>query len=255
MARWSAILLLFTALLARADEAADKLAAAGIVEFAAAYQAWDSQRFSAAAELFRRATTNAPRSSTNFYWLGAAHFHRLIHLLGQKGSRTNTVPIDAALESATDALTAALKLNERDAESHALLGTVYGLSIARSPPRALWLGPRLMKHQKRALQYGAANPRVQYLLGMNHFHAGRMGRGKAEALKCLLKAEKLYAEEASKPGGPTEPRWGHSTCLAYIGKTYDALGKPTEAEEYFLKTLQLNPQDQLARKEMERRKR
>ena len=248
-------MLLFTALMARAEEVVDKLTTAGIAEFGAAYQAWDGQRFGAAAELFRRATTNAPGSSTNLYWLGTAHFHRLLHLLGLKGSRTNNLPIDAALESAITAFDAALKLNDRDAESHALLGTLYGLSIARSPPRALWLGPRVMKHQKKALQYGAANPRVQYLLGMNHFHAGRLGRGKAEALKCLLKAEQLYTEEATKPGGPVEPRWGRSTCLAYIGKTYDALGKPTEAEEYFLKTLKLNPQDRLAGKEMEKRKR
>ena len=255
MARWPTFLLLFTALLARADDVVDKLTAAGIAEFTAAYQAWDIQRFSAAAELFRRATTNAPGSCTNFYWLGTAHFHRLIHLLGQKGSRTNNVPIDAALESAITAFETALKLNERDAVSHALLGTLCGMSIARSPPRALWLGPRVMKHQKKALLYGATNPRVQYLLGMNHFHAGRLGRGKTEALKCLLKAEQLYNEEAAKAGGPLEPRWGRSTCLAYVGKTYDALGKATEAEEYFRKTLQVNPEDRLARKELEKRKR
>ena len=70
----------------------------------------------------------------------------------------------------------------------------------------------------------------------------------------MLKAEKLYATEAEKAGGPLEPRWGRSSCLAFIGKTYDALGKPTEAEKYFRRALELNPQDRLAREELKKRK-
>ena len=73
MRRWLPILMLFTALLARADDRADELTAAGIAEFTAAYQAWDGQRFAAAAELFRQATTNTPGSSTNFRKVLAQH--------------------------------------------------------------------------------------------------------------------------------------------------------------------------------------
>jgi tetratricopeptide (TPR) repeat protein len=39
-----------------------------------------------------------------------------------------------------------------------------------------------------------------------------------------------------------------------MGKTCDALGKPTEAEAYFRQALNLNPQDKLAQSELERRK-
>ena len=78
MSRWLPISILFTALLARADDLANKLASAGVTEFTAAYQAWDGQRFAAAAELFHQAAANAPGSSTNFYWLGTAQFHRLL---------------------------------------------------------------------------------------------------------------------------------------------------------------------------------
>ena len=66
---------------------ADQLTAAGVAEFTAAYQAWDGQRFAAAAELFRQASTNAPASSTNFYWLGAAEFHRMLQLRSLPASR------------------------------------------------------------------------------------------------------------------------------------------------------------------------
>ena len=73
MSRWLSILILFAALLAQAGGLSDKLAAVGVAEFTAAYQAWDGQRFAATAELFRQATTNAPGSSTNFRKVLALH--------------------------------------------------------------------------------------------------------------------------------------------------------------------------------------
>ena len=210
--------------------------------------------FAKAAKLFEQACQQAPESGTNFYWQGVAEFHRLLCLLGTTQTQANRTEAAQAISATIGALTQAVKLNEGDAESHALLGTVNGMSIAMSPVRALWLGPRVMSHQKKALRYGPANPRVQYLLGMSHYHAAAFGGGKKAALACLLKAEKLYATEAEQAGGPLEPRWGRSSCLAFIGKTYDALGKPTEAERYFRRALELNPQDRLAREELEKRK-
>ena len=68
MIHWVGILLCSFALSTRADIAGDRLAAAGVAEFTAAYQAWDGARFRAAADLFRQACTNAPGSCTNFYW-------------------------------------------------------------------------------------------------------------------------------------------------------------------------------------------
>ena len=81
--------MLLPAVLAQADNRLNKLAAAGVTEFTAAYQAWDGARFAAAAELFRRATTNAPTNVTNFYWLGAAQFHRMLQLQSTPANRTN----------------------------------------------------------------------------------------------------------------------------------------------------------------------
>ena len=69
-----------------------------------------------------------------------------------------------------------------------------------------------------------------------------------------MAAERLFAAEAAKPGGLVEPRWGRSNCLVFIGKTYDALGKPAEVEQYFRQALELNPQDKLAHAELEKRK-
>jgi tetratricopeptide (TPR) repeat protein len=247
MSRWLPISILFTALLARADDLANKLASAGVAEFTTAYQAWDGQRFAAAAELFRQASTNAPGSVTNFYWLGAAQFHRMLQLRGLPASRLNTLAADAAMDAAVVALNTAVKLDERHAESHALLGTLYGMKIDGSLVRGARFGPRVAKHQKRALEFGAENPRVRYLLGTCQFHTAKKPAAQREALASFMAAEKLFMAEAQRTAGPLEPRWGYSTCLTFIGRSYELLGQQKDAADYFRKALAEHPSDHLAK--------
>jgi len=241
--------MLSAALPARADAVSNKLTAAGITEFTAAYQAWDGARFGTAAELFRQAGTNAPANVTNFYWLGAAEFHRMLQL---RANPTNAPAADAAMEAAVAALTTAVKLDGRHAESHALLATLYGMKINGGVLRAAWYGPRVEKHQNQALAFGATNPRVQYLLGMCQFHTARKPAEWREALTTLLTAEKLFQDEDKVPGGPLDPRWGYDSCLTFIGRAYEMLGQRTEAGDYFRKALAMHPQDSVARAGLER---
>ncbi len=252
MSRWLPISILLTALLARADDLANKFASAGVVEFTAAYQAWDGQRFAAAAELFRQATTNAPGSSTNFYWLGVAQFHRMLQLRGLPASIANTLAATAAMDAALAALSSAVKLDTQQAESHALLGTLYGMKIDGNVVRAARFGPRVQQHRKQALKFGAENPRVRYLLGTCQFHTAKKPVGQREALASFLAAEKLFTAEAQRTAGPLEPRWGYSTCLTFIGRTYELLGQRTAAADYFRKALARHPADHAAREGLAR---
>lgn len=241
-----------TVLLARADGLADQLAAAGVAEFQAAYQAWDGERFAAAAELFRQASTNAPGSSTNLYWLGAAQFHRALQRQTLPAARTRSLAIEAALDAALDALTRAVKLDERHAETHALLGTLYGMKIDGNLVRGMRFGPKVQKHRQQALEFGAENPRVRYLLGTCQFHTAKKPAAQREALASFLAAEKLFAAEAQRAAGPLEPRWGRSTCLTFIGRTYELLGQRAEAADYFRRALALHPADHLAQEGLAR---
>jgi tetratricopeptide (TPR) repeat protein len=241
-----ALLMVATALLVRADDTVDQLTSAGIKEFGAAYQAWDGGRFGTAAELFRQACTKAPDSSVNFYWQGAARFHRLLQLRGQPESEANTKAAAAAMEGAVAALETAVKLDAQHAESHALLGTLYGMKINGSMLRAVRYGPSVAKHQKQALRFGAENPRVRYLLGTGLFHTAGDEASRREALTTLLAAEKLFAAEAKRPAKPFEPRWGQSSCCTFIGRTYEMLGQRPAAAEYFRKALAEQPSDHIA---------
>jgi tetratricopeptide (TPR) repeat protein len=241
-------MLLLVPVLAWAAET--NLTATGVAEFTAAYQAWDGTGLQKATSIFAQATD----SSTNQYWRGTAEFHRLLFLLGEPKTPTHRLAAAQALEDAATALQRAVKLDPAHGESHALLSTVYGLSIAANPARGLWLGKRVVDQEKVARKLSPDNPRVLYLAGMNRYYGPALLGGKSEGLKLLLAAEKLFETEAGKQARPVEPRWGRNTCLVYIGKTYDALGKASEAEEYFRKALKLNPQDKLAKSELEKRK-
>lgn len=240
------ILMLSVVLPAWGDSAADKLTAAGIEEFTAACQAWDGARFAAATDMFSRAATNSTATVTNFYWLGVAHFHRMLQLQNSPGSQTNRAAVEAGLEAAVDALTRAVKIDGHHAESHALLGTLYGMRIKGSLLRAAWYGPRVQNQRELALATGANNPRVQYLLGVCQFHTATKPAAWRETLKTLLAAEQLYQVECRIPAAPLEPRWGHDSCLTFIGRTCESLGRRPEAAGYYRRALALHPTDHWA---------
>ena len=252
MIRSLSILMAFAPLLAPADALSDKLTEAGIAEFTAAYRAWDGARFGAAAELFRQASTNVSANAINFYWLGVAEFHRLLQMRNPDADPTHLAAADVALDAAVDALTTAVKLDGRHAESHALLATLYGMKINGSLLRAAWYGPSVAKHRDQAMEFGAANPRVQYLLGMCQFHTAKKSAAWRETLATLLAAEKLFETEAKVTAAPLEPRWGHDSCLTFIGRTYEMLGQPAAAAAYFRRALEMHPQDSLAQAGLKR---
>jgi tetratricopeptide (TPR) repeat protein len=250
---WRVVIWFFlSACLAGAKETADLLMASGVKEFTAAYKAWDGQQFGAAAELFRQTTTNAPVSCTNYYWLGAAEFHRMLQLRSLTLTPASTLAANAAMDAALVALETAVKLDERHAESHALLGTLYGMKINGNLLRGARFGPRVWKHQKKAMEFGSQDPRVRYLLGTCQFHTATKPSEQREALATLLLADSLFIAEAQRPVGPLEPRWGRSSCLTFIGRTYELLGQRAEAADYFRKALAEHPADHLAKEGLAR---
>ena len=250
MIRAAAIAFVASATIVLADTSADSLTRSGIVEFNAAYREWSAERFANAAGHFRKASSAAPRAAVHKYWLGTALFHRMLQLQSQPDKKKHAHAADAAMEGAITALEAAVAIDPRHAESHALLGTLYGMKINGGMLRAIRFGPRVQDHQKHALQNGAKNPRVQYLLGTGRFHTAEKAADYRVALKTLLDAEKLFVEEAKSPPASLAPRWGLSSCRTFIGRTHLHLGDKKNAEAYFRKALADHPADHIARQEL-----
>jgi len=101
-------------------------------------------------------------------------------------------------------------------------------------------------------RFGAENPRVRYLLSACQFHTAENPPAQLEALTSLLAAEKLFVSEARRPAGPLDPRWGHPTCLTFIGRTYELLGERIKAADYFRQALAQQPTDHLAKEGLAR---
>jgi tetratricopeptide (TPR) repeat protein len=230
----------------RADAAADKLIASGIREFSAAFQAWDGARLAKSAEIFRQAGVKDPKSAAAFYWRGTALFHQMLQLEHPPAGKPNAKAAEAAAEGAIHSFETALALAPDHAESHALLGTLYGMKIKGGLIAGIRYGPRVNDHRKHALASGPANPRVRYLLGVGQLHTAKNDAGRLEALNTLLAAEKLFAHEAKHAPKPLAPRWGYSSCLTFIGKTCEVLGKRDEALRYYRKALAMHPADHAA---------
>ncbi|HRT06981.1 MAG TPA: tetratricopeptide repeat protein [Candidatus Paceibacterota bacterium] len=247
MRLWLAAGILSLGTLAPAVDVAEQLALAGVTEFKAAYRAWDADRFKAAAEQFRAAAEKDPTCSLYFYWLGTAHFHHMLQLRSQPPAAASQAAAQKAMGAALTALNTAIKLDDRHAESHALLGTLYGMRIEGNLMRAARFGPRVQKHREKALACGPDNPRVMYLMGTCQFSTAKKRPAVRDALTTLQAAEKLFETEANQAAGPLDPRWGYSSCLTFIGRAQELLGRFAEAEQYFRKALLTHPADHEAR--------
>lgn len=246
-----AILILVT-LPARAESAAQGLLEAGIAEFNAAYQTWDGTRFDRACDILRRAATNSAPALTNYYWLGVAEFHRLLQIENRPDRKIDRRAADQARDAAINALSIALKIDTYHAESHALLGTLYGMKIDGNIFKAIRYGPTVEKHRKAAIALGSKNPRVQYLLGVCKLHTAKNQTALRSALDTLLDALRLFEAEAQTTAGALEPRWGYATCLTFTGRCYELLGRLRDAEQFYRKALAAHPADHLAEEGLRR---
>ena len=176
----------------------------------------------------------------------------MLQLRSQPLTPASTLAADAAMEAALAALQTAVKLDERHAESHALLGTLYGMKINGNLAawRAVWTA------RGKASEEGAGVRRPGSARALSAGHVpvshGQETGGWQEALATLLSAEKLFAAEAQRAAGPLEPRWGRSSCLTFIGRTYERLGQRAEAADYFRKALAENPADHVAKEGLAR---
>jgi cytochrome c-type biogenesis protein CcmH/NrfG len=143
------------------------------------------------------------------------------------------------LQDAQAALQASLRRNPGDAESHALLGSIYGAQISLSPLKAITLGPRVAAAFAEAERLAPANPRVPLQKGISLLFVPRaFGGGPESAEKELRRAEALFAQE---PAAKTWPNWGRLDVLAWLGQVRARQGDPAGARTFYRQALALDP--------------
>lgn len=218
----------------------------GIEQFRKGYHDWSQSGFWKACRTFQQAIAEDPKSPTAHYWLGVAHFHRMLALRGTPGPRTQRIA-DHEMQCAIDALDATTDLDPDLAEAHAILATLHGMRIDDRLLNKLRHGPLVYQHQKQALKHGARNPRVQYLLGASLLYTAKDDHGRHEAIKALSLADALYQEELKQRRPTNQPRWGHDACLTFLGDAFATLHQPSKAKPYYQKALLLRPGNRAAK--------
>ncbi len=231
---------------------ADDAAVRGVSMFTRAYRDWDEKAFGEASTLLREACASLPDNATNHYWLGVCEFHRMLQIQGRE---PGAAAVQATMDAAIGALTSCIEKQPAMAEAHALMGTLYGMKIDGNLVRAIKFGPRISRHRSEALKHGADNPRVQYLLGVCQFHTSKKRAAWLETLESLRRANKLFETERMNPAAsPLEPRWGQASCLAFMGRTLEQLGRPEDAVAEYRKAMALHPGHHAAQEGLERLK-
>lgn len=227
----------------------DALLIQGIQVFNEATDEWNRQRFEDAGAIFAAAQQREPNRVDPLYWEGVVQFHLVnLTLFGVEEQRDK----DGAkqyLRRGMAVLEEAVEIDNQHGESHALLGTLIGISIYINPLRVITItrGKDVFKHFQLASQMTPENPRVYYLAGTSYlFTPAFLGGGVEKGVEYLLQAERHFLKEAEQPAKLTEPRWGFSTCLAFLGRAYMEQDHHELARRYFVRALERHPGYQLA---------
>ena len=146
---------------------------------------------------------------------------------------------DALLDEAVELLDGDLADNEGNAESHALLASVYGLQIGRSPLRGAFLGMRAARASARAMDLEPENPRVLLLDGIGKLNTPRMFGGGADKAEALL--HRAVAAFGTEPPDRPWPRWGRIDAYAWLGQVAARRGDPDAARRYYRQALEIEP--------------
>lgn len=196
----------------------------------------DDEGLRQSAALAERALTLHPEDALLHHYHGYA-----LYLLAAKHACDDEQEpgcVGRLLERAEGSLDASLARGPR-AETHALLGSVYGLMIGEKPTLGASLGPRIDGVQSKALSLDPENPRVWLLKGIGDFHTPEAyGGGVRPARAALERAATAFQRDAPPP---PEPRWGRVDVHVWLGQVLQAAGEIDLAREQYERALELEP--------------
>ena len=153
----------------------------------------------------------------------------------------DAVPADdraALLDDAVELLTRDLEADDGNAESHALLASVYGMQID-SAWKGMTLGRRASRASARALELAPGNPRVLLQDGVRKLYTPGMFGGGADRAEAML-YRALAAFRTEPPDRPW-PRWGLIDTYAWLGQISVEREDFDAARRYYEQALDVEP--------------
>lgn len=124
-------------------------------------------------------------------------------------------------------------------EPKAILSSVYGVKMAYSPWKGIFLGSKSNNLMESATQQSKESALVWKLYANSKLYTPEsFGGDKVEAAKAYEKAIALFENDPES----TKNNWIYLDALAHLGITYMKLDKPTKAREVFEKALKVEPE-------------
>lgn len=145
---------------------------------------------------------------------------------------------DAYLEQARDHLDELEHYARYQSYTESLRGAFLAYEIGMNRSKAVWLGPRSMKHINRAVELDAQNPIAWMEKGNAEYHMPRIfGGSYVKAAEYYRKAIGLFESN----GSDLQCNWRYLNALAWLAQSYDKAGEEQKAQSTYQKILEIEP--------------
>lgn len=180
---------------------------------------------------------------------GANSFEKamaLYGLLNNTMSSQDEETFDAYKEQTIELLENVIESNEKWGEPRAVLSAVYGLEIAYSPMKGMYLGMRSSSLIAEAMELQSESPLVQKLYGGSKLYTPVMFGGDPEmAVKSFRKSIAFYEET------DTQNNWLYLDAMMGLSMALRKIGDSKEAIEILEKAVDIEPDYHWARKTLQ----
>lgn len=157
--------------------------------------------------------------------------YRLSIMAGITGQKEQAEQALDVAQSTLEQLTTA----EPDAESFALLASVYGMQIGNNPIKGAFYGPKSNKAISQAAGLDPANPRVVLVKAISAYNTpAAFGGSKQSAVELSSKAIELYALPCQ------QICWGHAEAYTWRGLAKQELGDKAGAIADWTKAMEVD---------------
>ena len=130
-----------------------------------------------------------------------------------------------------------ISLDEKNGIAHAMLSGIYGLKIAYSPMKGMFLGPKNSSHSSKSMELDGEDPLVLLMYGINKYNTPSAWGGDINAtINALNKVIKIYEEQSR-----VHQNWKYLHALAWLGIAYEDKKDKAGAKKAYEKSLEMEP--------------
>lgn len=137
-----------------------------------------------------------------------------------------------------DNLEELMDMDKKWGEPKAALSSIYGIKMAYSPWKGIYLGSKSSSLMEKATRQSKSSPVVWKLYANSKLYTPEsFGGDKIEAAKAFEKSIALFEQTPEN----IKNNWLYLDALAHLGITYMKMEKPEKAQIIFEKALEIEP--------------